>query len=382
MTSPGGPTESNRPVRGPARTGIVAFAATGALALGGTAATLAAFRWLRPDLFAFAPRLLDRTLGSLAAAGMLVAASCGAVAALCAVASRRRIACAMIITASVFGAGVLVVRGIETPTARRNAGFVTPNTGTRVAAAPAAAGPAHLADAGHGKTIFFGTCAACHGPELTGWRGQGAHLRESDFVRSKSDADLLAFVKIGRQPFDPASKLHLAMPARGGNPALKDGDLVDAIAFIREVVKAAPAATAAAGGAPGSPAKAASGAGTAPPVSGDQPFMLDGRLWLPHSVIPAASAGPDGVRAATVALQVPGARARSSGIVKEFFALVLFTNVLQAFYLACGIALAGVAVAGVLRGRWSMQAIALVAGYWVVVGALCLLTAPLLYLAG
>jgi len=259
---------------------------------------------------------------------------------------------------------------------------VTPNTGTRVAAAPAAAGPAHLADAGHGKTIFFGTCAACHGPELTGLRGQGANLRESDFVRSKSDAELLAFVKIGRQPFDPASKLHLAMPARGGNPALKDGDLVDAIAFIREVVKAAPAATAAAGGAPGSPAKAASGAGTAPPVSGDQPFMLDGRLWLPHSVIPAASAGPDGVRAATVALQVPGARARSSGIVKEFFALVLFTNVLQAFYLACGIALAGVAVAGVLRGRWSMQAIALVAGYWVVVGALCLLTAPLLYLAG
>jgi disulfide bond formation protein DsbB len=85
----------------------------------------------------------------------------------------------------------------------------------------------------HGKALFGMSCFTCHGPTGAGMKGLGAPLRTSKFVASKTDDQLVAFVKTGRQPYDKDSVLHLTMPPKGGNPALDDKSIHDIIAFIR-----------------------------------------------------------------------------------------------------------------------------------------------------
>ena len=107
-----------------------------------------------------------------------------------------------------------------------------------------------------------------------------------------------------------------------------------------------------------------------------QPQIVDGQLWLPHSILPAAATGPAGTSAATVALQKPGGEGRSSRNVHRFFLIVLIASGLQAVYLAIGL----------LLGTWMLTrpandpAIAMTALYWVVVGAAGLLLLPAFYL--
>ena len=98
-------------------------------------------------------------------------------------------------------------------------------------------------DANKGKTVFSQTCFACHGPTGAGIPGVGASLRSSKFVASHDDDQLLKFVKVGRQPFDSDTVLHLTMPPKGGNPALDDYSIRDVIAFIRTLQKEEGAAT-------------------------------------------------------------------------------------------------------------------------------------------
>ena len=91
------------------------------------------------------------------------------------------------------------------------------------------------ADPVKGRLLFLGTCASCHGPTGAGLPKQGADLRDSTFVAGKNDAELLAFVKVGRQSWDPDSVLKLTMPGRGGNPSLNDEKLRDIIAYVRQL---------------------------------------------------------------------------------------------------------------------------------------------------
>ena len=99
------------------------------------------------------------------------------------------------------------------------------------------------ADPNRGKTVFSQTCFACHGPTGAGIPGVGAPLRTSKFIASHSDDQLLNFVKTGRQPFDAETVLHLTMPPKGGNPALDDNSIRDAISFIRTLQKEEAAST-------------------------------------------------------------------------------------------------------------------------------------------
>ncbi len=89
----------------------------------------------------------------------------------------------------------------------------------------------------NGKKLFQQTCAACHGMEGQGMPNLGKDMRTSTFIQSKSDAELLAFVKQGRMPSDPANTTGVAMPPKGGNPALQDDQLRDIIAYIRTLQK-------------------------------------------------------------------------------------------------------------------------------------------------
>ena len=102
-------------------------------------------------------------------------------------------------------------------------------------AATPAEGAAVAASAGNaenGKALFV-TCAACHGPNGEGVTGLGKPFTTSEFIASKTDAELVEFLKVGRAVGDPLNTTGVAMPPKGGNPALTDQELLDIVAFIR-----------------------------------------------------------------------------------------------------------------------------------------------------
>ena len=79
---------------------------------------------------------------------------------------------------------------------------------------------------------------ACHGPEAKGVKGLGKYLTTSEFVKSQSAVvDLSKFLAKGRPSSDPANTTKVDMPPKGGNPALKDEDLVNIAAFLRSLQK-------------------------------------------------------------------------------------------------------------------------------------------------
>jgi disulfide bond formation protein DsbB len=84
-----------------------------------------------------------------------------------------------------------------------------------------------------GQEQFDMVCIACHGPGGVGVEGLGKPFTTSEFVRSQTDAELLAFVKVGRPIGHPDNTTGVDMPPKGGNPALTDEDLLDIIAYIR-----------------------------------------------------------------------------------------------------------------------------------------------------
>jgi disulfide bond formation protein DsbB len=102
------------------------------------------------------------------------------------------------------------------------------------AALAAAGGDAELAEfIASGAKLYAGTCIACHGPNGAGVKGNGKALAKNTFISSQDDDALLAFIKKGRDPSDPKNTTGVGMPAKGGNPALSDDDLLDIIAYIR-----------------------------------------------------------------------------------------------------------------------------------------------------
>ncbi len=88
-------------------------------------------------------------------------------------------------------------------------------------------------DAVAGEAKFNEVCIACHGPAGVGVEGLGKPFTTSEFVPSKTDDELLAFVKTGRPISDPLNTTGVDMPPRGGNPALTDQQILDIIAYIR-----------------------------------------------------------------------------------------------------------------------------------------------------
>lgn len=88
-----------------------------------------------------------------------------------------------------------------------------------------------------GETYFDQTCAACHGMDAKGLPQLGKDLTTSKFVAGKTNAELLAFIKQGRLPNDPLNTTGVAMPPKGGNPALTDQQLIDIISYLRQIHK-------------------------------------------------------------------------------------------------------------------------------------------------
>jgi mono/diheme cytochrome c family protein len=117
-----------------------------------------------------------------------------------------------------------------------------PTEEVKAKALAAAAGDAELAGfIAHGTKLFAATCSACHGPDAHGLKNLGKDLVASELCRKLDDDALLAFIKRGRNPGDPLNTTKVDMPAKGGNPALSDDDILDIISFVRSLQKQASA---------------------------------------------------------------------------------------------------------------------------------------------
>lgn len=104
---------------------------------------------------------------------------------------------------------------------------------TATASSASAAG-----DAEKGKQTYATMCSTCHGPEGEGVKGLGKSLVDSTWVGEQSDDALFQVVVDGRAPDDPLNTTGVAMPPRGGNAALTDGDVRDVVAYVRSINKA------------------------------------------------------------------------------------------------------------------------------------------------
>jgi len=101
--------------------------------------------------------------------------------------------------------------------------------------APAAAAPAD--PIAQGKQLYAQSCASCHGPDGKGVPNLGKDLTTSEFAKGLSDDEMLTFLKQGRAADDPANTTKVAMPPKGGNPALTDDQLKAIIAYVRTLEK-------------------------------------------------------------------------------------------------------------------------------------------------
>ncbi len=103
--------------------------------------------------------------------------------------------------------------------------------------APAKPAAAAAGDPAKGKTLYDGTCSSCHGPDAKGLPNLGKDITTSAFVKSETDAQLVAFIKTGRPASDPANTTKVDMPPKGGNPTLTDAQILDIVAYVRTVNK-------------------------------------------------------------------------------------------------------------------------------------------------
>ncbi len=95
------------------------------------------------------------------------------------------------------------------------------------AAAPAATGLRN--------ELFVTSCSACHGEFGQGVEGLGKPMGTSEFIKSKTDKELITFIKTGRPPWDAENTTGIDMPSKGGNPALSDDDIAELVAYIRSL---------------------------------------------------------------------------------------------------------------------------------------------------
>ena len=113
----------------------------------------------------------------------------------------------------------------------------TGSTAEAVAKPESAVQTAGAGDAANGEVLYNQTCVACHGPGGVGVAGLGKNMTTSTFIAGLDDAQLLDFIKKGRDTGDALNTTGVAMPPKGGNPALNDQKLLDIIAYVRTIHK-------------------------------------------------------------------------------------------------------------------------------------------------
>ena len=85
-------------------------------------------------------------------------------------------------------------------------------------------------DPAHGKKIYHTTCVACHGQDGTGVVPGAPDFTDPDGPLAQGDQVLLNHMEYGYR--SPGALM--AMPPKGGNPALSGQDLRDVLAYLRQ----------------------------------------------------------------------------------------------------------------------------------------------------
>lgn len=86
-----------------------------------------------------------------------------------------------------------------------------------------------------GQQVYLRQCSACHGQNAQGIANLGTSLINNPFIQERTDAEMLRFIKTGRLPSDPQNQTGLTMPAKGGNPALTDTEILAVTAYLRSL---------------------------------------------------------------------------------------------------------------------------------------------------
>lgn len=63
----------------------------------------------------------------------------------------------------------------------------------------------------------------------------GKNLHDNPFIQTRSAAELVDFLKVGRRSYDPLNLTGVDMPPRGGNPALTGQDLAAIAAYLESL---------------------------------------------------------------------------------------------------------------------------------------------------
>lgn len=142
-----------------------------------------------------------------------------------------------IMRTTLLGAGIAVLAGCgkggssnnrQTPQAANNPPVATPAVPKPVA---------RVGNAIRGKRLFAENCSTCHGDKGQGVPHLGKDVQTSKFAAGLTDAKLVAIIKHGRSAANPLNTTHVAMPPKGGNPALNTQKLYDIVAYIRQLQK-------------------------------------------------------------------------------------------------------------------------------------------------
>jgi len=266
--------------------GMWLFIATEFLLFGGLFCLYAVLRSTRPEMFQYGSQFLDTRWGAINTVILITSSLTMAFAVRFAqLGQRKRLVAALALTV-LGGAGFMGIKYIEySHKFEENlvwglAMYELPDkketSSADVSFTPTASVSQRIADAAKGKELWTATCRSCHGVLGEGIAGQGKDIRGSEFIAGKSDADLVAFIKVGRMPFDPLNTTGIQMPGRGGNPLLKDEDLADIVAYMRTFP-----------GAPDAQQAVVAAAVTETPVEED--------FYIPRSSVPPAADPPAGL---------------------------------------------------------------------------------------
>jgi cytochrome c oxidase subunit 3 len=381
-----------------AKLGMWLFLGTEFLLFSGLFCLYAVFRSNHPELFAYGSQFLQTKWGFINTLVLILSSFTMAMGVYFAQTNRRwpLVAC---LALTVLGGGAFMgIKYVEYSHKIHDnlvwgaAFYRQPHDQAVMAAAqevitPAAAAAPGSGDPVKGQTLWSGTCRTCHGVAGEGISGQGKDIRGSAFIAERTDQQLVEFVKVGRMPFDKLNTTGIQMPPKGGNPLLKDEDVLNIIAFVRTFE--APQAIA--------EAPTSDSTDATPPAVADAAPKED--FFIPKSSMPNAPAGPAGLapNAQLVVTTVSVARPRgphSAPIDPRadpnrpanahlFFGLYFLMTGLHGLHVLIGMTLIGWLTVRAALGHFSSlyyTPVDLTGLYWHVVDVIWIFLFPLLYL--
>ncbi len=283
--------------------GMWLFLATEVLLFAGLFCLYAVYRSNHPELFAYGHRYLDTGWGAINTVVLILSSFTMAMAVWSAQNNQRRDLVMFLALTLLCGVDFLGIKLIEYSHKFHDnltwgAAFYRDSQpvpgGAPETTAPSSSAPPSLevkpGDPAKGRDLFRNTCAACHGLRGEGIPGQGKDMRGSEFIGKLDDAGLLAFIQRGRMPNDPSNTTGRMMPPRGGNSVLTDENLLDIIAYVREIHRQAAGALAA--GAPSGPSASTKTSN----ASAARAPAAETEILIEKSILPPAAVGPTGLR--------------------------------------------------------------------------------------